>query len=79
MKREVLGFYMKLLGSSAPELLVFNPLIMKFGSVLSINQQQYLMDPIKDEEITLALNSCADLKAPCCDRYNVFSSKSLGD
>ncbi|KAK6789479.1 hypothetical protein RDI58_013279 [Solanum bulbocastanum] len=75
IEKEVLSFYMKLLGSSVDELPAIDPTIMNFGLVLSREQQQYLIEPVRNEEIALALKICADLKAPGCDGYNVFFFK----
>ncbi|XP_019239440.1 PREDICTED: uncharacterized protein LOC109219434 [Nicotiana attenuata] len=77
IEAEILGYYKKLLGSSAESLPAINPNDMKMGPVLSKEHQLLLIKQVSKEEIWEAMKDINDLKAPGYDGLNaVFFKKS---
>nr|XP_016486070.1 PREDICTED: uncharacterized protein LOC107806429 [Nicotiana tabacum] len=76
IKSKVLGFFGKLLGSSATQLPAVNPIILQYGRVLSREHQLALIAPVTREEVVQALKDIDDLKAPGCDGFNACFFKN---
>lgn len=70
VQQEIVGFYKKLLGDAAEQMLVINPTIMKNGAILTKEQQLKLIEPITTEEICNIVQNIDDNKAPGCDGFN---------
>nr|XP_009628486.1 uncharacterized protein LOC104118828 [Nicotiana tomentosiformis] len=72
---EITNFYKTLLGSAAEQLPAINPLVIREGMILNMQQQLSLIAPVTREEVTKALWSIDDLNAPGCDGYNAHFFK----
>ncbi|XP_019232866.1 PREDICTED: uncharacterized protein LOC109213514 [Nicotiana attenuata] len=75
IEKEIVDFYKELLGSSATALPAIHPRVMKEGKMLNRKQQLKLIEPVREEEVYNALKNIDDLKAPGCDRFNLFFFK----
>ncbi|KAH0729467.1 hypothetical protein KY289_000655 [Solanum tuberosum] len=64
IKDEIVGFYSKLLGTTAPQLPIINPDICAIGNVLNKSQQLSLIQPVTPNKVLKALKGIEDLKAP---------------
>ncbi|XP_070004802.1 uncharacterized protein [Nicotiana sylvestris] len=70
IKREILDFYGKLLGSAASQLPAVNSMIMQEGRTLNRQQQLGLIAPVTSDEVVQDLKDIDDIKAPGCDGFN---------
>ncbi|XP_019246294.1 PREDICTED: uncharacterized protein LOC109225941 [Nicotiana attenuata] len=75
VEEDILRFYKKLLGTTAPQLSVVILEIMQNGYTLNRQQQLQLIKPITKKEVKKAMQDIDDNKAPGCDGYNSFSRR----
>lgn len=64
IKDEILSFYKQLLGTSADQVTIINPQVMKEGGLLN-----------RERQMSLTLMDIDDSKAPGCDGLNALSFK----
>lgn len=78
IKDEIIGFYTKLLGTTAPQLPAINQDICALGNALNRGQQMSLIQPVTPDAVLEALKGIEDLKAPGGDGFTAcFFLKSL--
>lgn len=75
IREEVLGFYRRLMGSSASELEVVDKRIMQNGPKLNPEQQMALNADCSEQEVKEALFSMNSNKSPGIDGFNVHFYK----
>lgn len=74
----VLEFYGELMGKKSTNLKHIDADAMRRGGQLSMEQRQFLVAPVSDQEILKALNGIGDLKSPGIDGYGANSLNPVG-
>src|SRR4051812_47955058 len=69
IEKEIMDFYTNLLGTAETRLKGIDVEVMRKGSQLTMDQQDYIIKPVNEEEIREALKSIGDTKAPGIDGY----------
>ncbi|XP_021767732.1 uncharacterized protein LOC110732122 [Chenopodium quinoa] len=75
ISHEIISFYKSLLGTRAPWLPAVDLVTMRRGKQLSFVAQSYLIRPISQAEIDVALKGIDNTKAPSIDGFNSFFFK----
>lgn len=75
----VLEFYGELMGKKSINLKHIDAAAIRRGGQFSMEQRQFLVAPVSDQEILKALNGIGDLKSPGIDGYGAKFFKSSWD